>query len=86
MANRATHFVGMKEFRQNMSAYTKEARDNLDVRIIVLKKNTPCFELKPIDDEEFISQKMKDEVKEAREQFSKGQKVSHQEMMKEFGL
>jgi len=80
-----TKFVGMKDFRQNMSQYTKEA--NLkNIRIIVLNKNVPVLEVNPIDEKEYAYMKLSKELKESELQIAEGKSSSQEEVMEEFGL
>ena len=43
-----TKFIGMREFRDNMAKYTKKTKKG--VRYIVLKKNVPVLDIRPIDE------------------------------------
>lgn len=52
-----TQFVGMKDFRQNMSKYTEQANKK-NIRYIVLKKNTPVLEINPIDEQNYTYAKV----------------------------
>ena len=80
-----TKFIGMKDFRQHIAGYTKDARVH-NIRFIILKKNVPVFEVKPIDEKEFTLEKLAEEIKTAREEVKKGKVYSQQEIMEEFGL
>lgn len=75
----------MKDFRQNMSKYTKEANVK-NIRIIVLKKNVPVFEVNPIDEKEYAYLKLSEELEKSEEQIKKGKSYSQKEVMEEFGL
>lgn len=77
--------VGMKEFRQNMAKYAREVK-KVDTRLIVLRKNEPIFEIRPVDKKEIALEKLEIELTEAEEQIKRGEVVSHEEIMKEFGL
>ena len=80
-----TRFVGIKEFRQNIASYTKNSKIK-NIRIVVLKKNVPVFEVKPIDEGEFVLEKLQKDVSKAREDVKKGNVYTHDQIMKEFGL
>lgn len=80
-----TKFIGMKEFRQNLAGYTKEAKKK-NVRFIVLKKNVPVLEVKALDEKEFTLEKLAAEIAEAREQVKKGEVYSEEEVLKMLGL
>lgn len=58
-----TKIIGLKDFRHNLSAYTKQLLSK-NVRFIVLNKNKPVMEINPVDSEEFI---LEDFVKEIEE-------------------
>ncbi|MBI2463773.1 hypothetical protein HYV57_02360 [Candidatus Peregrinibacteria bacterium] len=80
-----TRLVGMKEFRQNMASFAKKARKQ-NIRYIVLKKNVPVLEIRPVDEKKFAMEKLTHEIKEARKQVKEGNVYTHEEIMKEFGL
>lgn len=80
-----TKFVGMKEFRQNLASYTKKSRSG-GIRYIVLKKNVPVLEVKPIDEKEFAKQMFKEKLDKSYEQFKRGEYYTREQIMKEFGL
>lgn len=77
--------IGMKAFRQNLAKYIREAQ-KVDARLIVLRKNEPIFEIKKVDKKEIAFAKLAEEIREAREQVKRGETISHEEMMKKFGL
>lgn len=80
-----TKFVGMKDFRQNMSQYTKQANSK-KIKFIVLKKNVPVLEINPIDEKEYVYTKLSKELDESEKQIKKGKFYTQEEVMKEFGL
>lgn len=80
-----TKLIGIKEFRKNLAAYTKKAKKG-EWRIIVLKKNVPVFEVKPVSEKQIAFEKLAEEIKEAREQVKRGELIPQEEIMKEFGL
>ena len=80
-----TQFVGLKEFRQNLSSYAKKAKAK-KIRYIVLKKNVPLLEVKVLDEKEFVLEKLAADIAEAREQVKRGEVYTQEEIMKEFGL
>jgi len=83
-----TKLIGLKEFRQNLSTYTKEAEEQ-QIRFIVLKKNIPILEVKPFQKRaQFTLEDLMEEIKEARGQAKRGKVYSQKEIMKEryFGL
>lgn len=80
-----TKFIGLKEFRQNLAGFTKEAKAK-NIRFIILKKNVPVLEVRGLDEKDFTLEKLAVEVKEARNQVKTGKTYSQKQIMKEFGL
>lgn len=78
-------FVGIKDFRQNISWYSKEALLK-NIRFIVMKKNVPIFEVNPIDEKKYAYIKLSEELAESEEQIKKGHSYSQEEVMREFDL
>ncbi|MDX9971223.1 MAG: hypothetical protein RBS56_04960 [Candidatus Gracilibacteria bacterium] len=76
-----TKLVGLKEYRLNLTALTKEMACN-KYRIIVLNKNKPIFEVSPISENLFEMEKLKKEVSKARKEYKKGNFVSEEEVLK----
>jgi hypothetical protein len=46
-----TRFIGIKEFRQNISKIALNSKKN-NQRLIVLNRNTPIFEVNPLSGED----------------------------------
>lgn len=80
-----TRFIGVKELRQGMSKITKDAQRKNE-RIIVLRKNRPVFELRPLSDKDSSVESFRKDIEEAREQAKKGKVYSQEDVLKEFGL
>ncbi|MFA4891036.1 MAG: hypothetical protein WC604_01630 [Candidatus Gracilibacteria bacterium] len=80
-----TKFVGMKDFRQNMSQYTSQANDE-KIKFIILKKNVPVLEINPIDEKEYAYTKFSKELEESEQQIKEGKFYTQEEVMMEFGL
>lgn len=80
-----TQFVGMKTFRQNLATYTKKAQ-KFGVRFIILKKNIPILEVKPLTEKEKVLEKLVEETQEARAQAKSGQVYTQEEVIKKLGL
>ena len=80
-----TKFVGMKDFRQNMSKYTKQANIK-QIRYIILKKNVPVLEINPIDEKDFAYIRLSQEIESSERQIKEGKCYTQAEVMKEFGL
>ncbi len=80
-----TKLVGVKEFRQNIATFYKQAIKN-DWRFIILNRNKPIFEVKPLNEKEAILEKLAVDVAEAREDFKRGRFYSLEEVKRDFGL
>lgn len=81
-----THqLVGMKAFRQNMASYANRAR-KLKKSFIVLRKNVPVFEVKPVDEKKLALQKLIEETKVSREQVKRGQVFTPEEVDRILGF
>jgi len=81
----ATRFVGMKQLRQNMAKIARQAQQRNE-RVIVLRKNKPVFELRPLSDEDALIESFARDIAKAREQVERGEVYSQEEVLKELGL
>lgn len=80
-----TRFLGLREFRQNIATFTKMAKEK-KIRFIILRKNIPVLEVKAVNEKEISLEKLAGEIKKARAQAKSGKVVTHEQIMKEFGL
>ena len=80
-----TKFVGLKDFRQRMAWFSDQALRRKQ-RLIILKKNRPLFELRPIRDEESLEQRLLESLKESRQDVTKGRVYSHKQVHRMLGL
>ncbi len=80
-----TRFIGVKELRQNMSKITKRAQKKNE-RLIVLRKNEPIFELKPLSKGGVLKESFLRDVEVARKSARAGNVYSHNEVRKMLGL
>ena len=80
-----TKFIGMKEFRQNIASFAHEAKMK-DIHFIVLRKNVPILEIRPIDEKQFAFEKLAGEIKKSRLQAKKGKVYTQAQIMKELGI
>lgn len=78
-------FIGIKEFRQNMAAISEAARKNKQ-RLIILRKNRPVFELRPLDPAEADLGQLMRGIDEAREDVRKGRVYTSEQVKKMLGL
>ncbi|HMO77843.1 MAG TPA: hypothetical protein PKA42_00850 [Candidatus Paceibacterota bacterium] len=76
-----TKFVGVKEFRQNISDYAKQAR-NEDIRFIIVNRNKPLFEIKSFAEDQTLDTIFA-EVKKAEKDISTGKYYSQEELLAE---
>jgi len=80
-----TKFVGTKQLRQNMAKITRDAQKKNE-RIIVLRKNQPIFELRPLLAKEFFVESFRRDIEEAREDVKKGRVYSFEEVCSKLGV
>ena len=76
-----TKFIGVKDFRQNISEYAKKAR-NAQTRFVIVNRNKPLFELKPFAKDESLDSLFSDIVKAERD-IELGKIYSHEEILKD---
>lgn len=80
-----TKFIGLKELRQNMARVSQEAHKKKE-RVIVLRKNRPLFELRPLSSEGALMETFRLDIKEAKKDARAGRVHSQKEIEKVFGL
>ncbi|EKD78679.1 MAG: hypothetical protein ACD_41C00299G0004 [uncultured bacterium] len=80
-----TRLIGLKDFRQNLASYTKTAQQK-NIRYVILKKNVPVLEIKPIKPADALFERLAMEIAEARQQVKRGKVYTEDQIMKEFGL
>ena len=76
-----TKFIGIKDFRQNISSYAKKAQ-NSEGRFIVVNRNNPLFELKPFKEDESLDSLFSEIVKAERD-IEAGKYYTHEDILKE---
>ncbi len=79
-----TKFIGIKDFRQNMALYAKEARAQKS-RLVVMSRNTPLFAVEPFDESESY-ESLYNKVTSAKADVVAGRTYSEEEVMKELGV
>lgn len=79
-----TKFIGVKDFRQNMSDYAKRAQKG-DSRYIVMNRNKPLFEITPFAEDEYLDSFVASVVK-AEAEAATGKVISHEALVKKLGL
>ncbi|PIS05020.1 MAG: hypothetical protein COT81_03390 [Candidatus Buchananbacteria bacterium CG10_big_fil_rev_8_21_14_0_10_42_9] len=80
-----TKFIGVKEFRQNMAKISNQARKK-NQRLIVLRKNQPLFELRPLTDEESLTETLRRDIAQAKKDVNRGNLYTTAEAEKMLGL
>ena len=80
-----TQFIGMREFRQNMTKYSELARKK-NLRFIVLKKNSPMLEIRPIIPGEYNYINLKQELALAEQQIKNGESYTAEQVRQMLGL
>ncbi|MDO8493294.1 MAG: hypothetical protein Q7S19_02005 [bacterium] len=80
-----TKFIGVREFRQNLSELYKNAGKK-NIRYIVLNKNKPVFEVKTLNHKEAVLESLLASVREAEADFKAGRVYSWEQVKKELGL
>jgi hypothetical protein len=80
-----TTFVGIKELRKNMSKITTQASKRRQ-RVIVLRKNAPLFELRPLSKEDMALWSFDHDIKKAQKSARAGKAHSTKEVRKMLGL
>jgi len=80
-----TKIIGIKEFRQNITQLSKQAKDK-GIRYIVMRHNKPIMEVSPYQGEEFVYEDLAQEVSLARQQVKQGNVYTLDEVAQELGL
>ncbi len=80
-----TQFVGLKEFRQNISTLTKKAQSK-NLRYIVLLRNEPVLDVRPLKKSDQTLEKLAWSIEEARQQAREGKVYTQKQIMKKFGV
>lgn len=80
-----TKFIGVKEFRQNIAKITERSRKNNE-RLIVLRRNVPLFEVRPLSKKDMILEKLLLDIQEGLEDKEKGDVYSQDAVEKMLGL
>ncbi len=80
-----TRFVGVKELRQNMAKVSEQMLKRGE-RVIVLRKNKPIFELRPLKDDEALVESFRRDIEEARADVRAGKVHTQAQVRKKLGL
>lgn len=80
-----TKMIGVKEFRQNIAEYYRQAR-KYDLRFIILNRNKPMFEVRPLTENDATLEKLALDVAQARAEYKKGKVYSSADVRALLGL
>ena len=80
-----TSFIGLKELRGRLTQVALRARKERR-RYIVLRKNEPLFELRPISKKDATLEQLQQALKKAEEDIRKGNLYSQKEVEKMLNL
>jgi prevent-host-death family protein len=81
--NRPT-FVGLKEFRRDVSKYARQAKDGVS-KVIVTSHNKPLFMVTPLEDEIYTAAVLQ-AVATARSEVAAGNTVTLAAVKAEYGI
>jgi prevent-host-death family protein len=77
-------FVGLKEFRRDVSKYAKQAKDGT-TKVVVTSHNKPLFMITPLEDEIYTAAVL-EAVAEAKADVAAGRVYTHEEIRAELSL
>lgn len=80
-----TKFIGIREFRQNISELYKSAQKK-DLRYVILNKNKPVFEVRPLSEKDASLERLLAITQEARIDAKAGRVYSLESLEKELGI
>lgn len=81
MNNTSIEYIGIKEFRNNISSYVKKSR-NSKKKFVITSNNLPVFEMIPIKKDSIYKESFIKEVNEAIADIKKGNFYTHEELLK----
>lgn len=80
-----THFVGVKEFRQNLSKLSERARKKNE-RFIILRNNEPILEVRPLSKKDAALETLIRDIEEAEEDVKAGRVYTLEDVQDALGL
>jgi len=80
-----THFIGTKELRQNMAKVVRNTKVK-NRRFIVMRKNKPVFELRPLSTNDMLVESFRKDIEEARSDKKSKKIYSQEDVEKILGL
>ncbi len=81
----ATKFIGVKEFRQNIAKIAKSSQKNND-RFVILNRNTPIFEVRPLSDADFTLESLALGIQQGLDDAKAGRVYTQTQVESMFGL
>lgn len=80
-----TKLIGIKDFRQNIARYYAQAK-KYGWRYIILSRNKPIWEVKPLSDKEAVLEKLAADIEEARQDVKAGRVYPLEDALQSLGL
>lgn len=80
-----SHFIGTKDFPQFMTKVRGRTRKRNE-QFILMHKNEPVFELRPLTKKEIKEQKLMVLIQEAKEDVKAGRVYTHEQVKKMFNM
>ncbi|MBI5729160.1 MAG: hypothetical protein HY983_02890 [Candidatus Magasanikbacteria bacterium] len=77
-----TKLIGVKDFRQNLARYSRRQ----GLRYIIMSRNQPILEVKPLSKKEAVLAKLEADIAEARADVKAGRVFTLEEVEKKLGL
>lgn len=85
LSQMTTKLIGVREFRQNISALYVKAKKN-NWRYVVLNRNQPIFMVEPLSKRDTAIEKLAADIAEARGEVKKGKVYDFKVICKKAGL
>ena len=80
-----TKLVGVREFRQNIASYYRKSIKN-DWRFLIMNRNQPIFEVRPISGKNVTLEKLYADITKARDDYKQGRYYTAEEVRKQLGI
>jgi hypothetical protein len=80
-----TKLIGVREFRQNIASYYRKSIKN-DWRFLIMNRNQPIFEVRPISRKNATLEKLYADIAKAREDYKQGRVYSLDEVCRRLGI
>lgn len=80
-----TRFIGIKEFRANISKFAVQARKKQQ-RLILTRNQEPVFEMRPISKKDVTLEQLMKQIKKSEEEIRQGKFYTQAQMERLVGL